>query len=149
MVSALRYGSKIARARGLGPTARKSGMVAHRTSTSKGESAAPSHTPLTRVRRQSRRSPRPKDCATKVSMPSSRPVPQMAMGKNIMAPKLPAPAGGGAERTGHDGIDDAHGHPAELGQGERRRQPHHGTKLAPQIRRVKHASGFGVRLVVH
>src|ERR1035437_4107046 len=33
----------------------------------------------------------PKACATRVSMPSSMPVPQMAMGKKSMLPRLPAP----------------------------------------------------------
>ena len=56
-----------------------------------GANASASQRPLMSVRRQSRRSCAPKACATRVSMPSSTPVPETTMGKNSMLPRLPAP----------------------------------------------------------
>ena len=50
-----------------------------------------------------------------------------------MLPRLPAPSAVASEAAGHNGIDDAHGHPAQLGQRERRGQLQHGTKLPAKI----------------
>ena len=45
-----------------------------------GVNATASQTPFTSVRRQSRASEAPNDCATSVSIPSSSPVPEIAIG---------------------------------------------------------------------
>ena len=45
------------------------------------------------------------------------------------AAKTAGADGGGAEAAGHDGIDEAHRHPAEFGHGERRGEAQHGPNL--------------------
>jgi hypothetical protein len=50
--------------------------------------------------------------------------------------------GGGAEASRHDGIDEAHRHPAEFSHGERRGEAQHGTDLLAETTETgNHALG--------
>ena len=136
-------GPSIVMTRGLTPAARSTGISAHRTSATSGASAVPSQTPFTSVRRLSCWSLAPNAWATRVSMPSSMPVPQMAMGKKTMPPRLPVPTAAGAQGSGHHGIHDAHEHPAEFRHGQRRGQPEHGPEFTAKFGEGDHADHCG------
>ena len=65
-------------------------------------------------------------------MPASMPVPQIDDRVEEHAAEAAGADGGGAEASGHDGIDEAHRHPAEFRHGERRGEAQHGTDLFPE-----------------
>ena len=66
---------------------------------------------------------------TRVSRPSSRPMPKMATAKKRAAPQADRADGLGAQAADEEGVDDAHGHPAQLGQDHGPGQPEHGPQL--------------------
>jgi len=101
------------------PTARISGIKAQMTSASGAARAAASHTPFTRLRRQSRGSSAPNDCATRVSIPSSRPVPKNGDGVEQVTARLPAPMAAAPSRPAMMVSHHAHGHPAQFGERQR------------------------------